>query len=471
MKIHQLLIIPVLFLQTTVVFSQGEALFKSKCNTCHAVDKNSTGPWLKGVKAKWSDAGEGELLYDWVKNSKSLIAGGNSKMALAIKDFSGSEMPPQQASNEEIDQILEYVDTYTPPVKATETGTPGATEEVKLIPDYKGNLNIFYALGTLMVILLLAIILMSSSILSFVKSDLFRQKLKDRENLTRLLIILISVGAVFFPGTSYGMSTPDPANPAEAEYPWLLVEKFDLYVLIGINLILLVIVLYLRGLFNDFYYMVYPRKVKPAKPAQKRAVKILVDSVPIEEESSILMEHEYDGIRELDNNLPPWWVWGFYASIVFAFIYLFNYHLFNTGDLQTEEYNKSMALAQKEIDLYLKEAAMNVDENTVTLLTDETGLGSGKHLFEANCTACHKDGSGDIGPNLTDNFWLYGNDIKTVFGTIKNGTTNGMPEHASKLNPVQLQQVASYVLSLKYKPGKEPQGKEFPKNKRNGRSI
>lgn len=462
MKIHQLLIITALLLQTTV-YSQGEGLFKAKCNTCHAVDKNSTGPWLKGVKAKWADAGEETALYEWVQNSKSLIAGGKSKMALAIKDFSGSEMPPQQATNEEIDQILDYVDTYTPPVIQTPTGNPTSEKEVKLIPDYKGNLTIFYALGTLMIILLLAIILMSSSILSFVKSDVFKQKLRDQQNLTKLLIILVSLGATFFPGYSYGMSTPDPTDPAEAAYPWLLVEKFDLYVVIGIDLVLLIIVLYLKGLFNDFYYMVYPRKVKAAKESKKRAVKILVDSVPIEEESSILMEHEYDGIRELDNNLPPWWVWGFYASIVFAFIYIFNYHLFNTGDLQTEEYNKSMVQAQKEIDLYLKEAAMNVDESNVTLLTDQAVLGSGKQLFEANCTACHKDGSGDIGPNLTDNFWLYGNDIKMVFGTIKNGTSNGMPEHASKLNPVQLQQVASYVLSMKYKPGKEPQGKEFPK--------
>lgn len=461
MKIHQLLIIAALLLQTTV-YSQGEGLFKTKCNTCHAVDKNSTGPWLKGVKAKWTDAGEGTALYEWVRNSKSVIAGGKSKMALAIKDFSGSEMPPQQATNEEIDQILDYIDTYTPPLKTDVTG-PTTEKEVKLLPDYKGNLTIFYALGTLTIILLLAIILMSNSILSFVKSDVFKQKLKDQQNLTKLLVILISLGAVFFPGYSYGMSTPDPTNPTEAGYPWLLVEKFDLYVVVGINLVLLIIVLYLRGLFNDFYYMVYPRKVKAAKQPQKRVVKILVDSVPIEEESSILMDHEYDGIRELDNNLPPWWVWGFYASIVFAFIYILNYHLFDTGDLQTEEYNKSMVQAQKEIDQYLKEAAMNVDENTVTLLTDQSAIGSGKQLFEANCTACHKDGSGDIGPNLTDNFWLYGNDIKTVFGTIKNGTSNGMPEHASKLNPVQLQQVASYVLSMKYKPGKEPQGKEFPK--------
>lgn len=460
MKIGQLLTLAALFL-AMLANSQGEALFKAKCNTCHAVDKNSTGPWLKGVKTKWADAGEGELLYEWVRNSNSLIAGGNSKMALAIKDFSGSEMPPQQASNEEVDQILDYIDNYTPPVKTTETGGPTSAEEAELIPDYKGNLTIFYALGTLMIILLFAIILMSNSILSFVKSDLFKKKLKDQENLTKFLLILITLGATFMPGYSYGMSTPDPTNPAEVSFPWLLVEKVDLYILVGINLVLLLVVLYLRGLFNDFYYMVYPRKVKAAKQKQKRVVKILVDAVPVEEESSILMDHEYDGIRELDNNLPPWWVWGFYMTIVFAFAYILYYHVFD-GNSQKKEYDISIMKAQKDIDAYLKEAAMNVDENNVTLLDDQTALNSGKQVFEANCKVCHKDGSGDIGPNLTDKFWLYGNDIKTVFGTIKNGTSNGMPEHASKLNPIQLQEVASFVLSLKYIPGKEPQGTEFP---------
>lgn len=460
MKILHILTLASLFL-TTVTFSQGEALFKAKCNTCHMVDKNSTGPLLKGVKAKWTDAGEGEQIYEWVKNSNKLIASGKSKMALAIKDFSGSEMPPQQASNEEIDQILAYVDNYTPPVTNPGVTNPGEEKEVKVVPNYKENLKLFYALGGLMIVLLLAIILMSNSILSFVKSDVFKKKLKEQENLTKILVLLISIGAFLIPGYTYGMSVL-PEEPAEANQPWLLITKTDLYVVIAIDIVLLLVVIYLRGLFNDFYYMVYPRKVKAAKPKQKRAVKILVDSVPIEEENSILMDHEYDGIRELDNNLPPWWVWGFYMTIIFAFVYILYYHVFN-GNNQETEYKISVLQAQKEIDAYLKEAAMNVDESNVTLLTEPAGISAGKQVFEANCTACHKDGSGDIGPNLTDNFWLYGNDIKTVFGTVKNGTPNGMPEHASKLNPVQLQQVASYVLSLKYKPGKEPQGKEYPK--------
>jgi cytochrome c oxidase cbb3-type subunit 3 len=460
MRIFQILTLAALF-QTTIIFSQGEALFKAKCNTCHMVDKNSTGPLLKGVKAKWTDAGEGEQIYEWVKNSNKLIAGGKSKMALAIKDFSGSEMPPQQVSNEEIDQILAYIDNYTPPVTNTNVTDPTGEKEVKVIPNYKENLTIFYALAGLMIVLLLAIILMSNSILSFVKSDVFKKKLKEQENLTKILVLLISIGAFLIPGSAYGMSIA-PEEPVDANQPWLLITKTELYVVIAINIVLLLVVLYLRGLFNNFYYMVYPRKVKAVKTKQKRAVKILVDSVPIEEESSILMDHEYDGIKELDNNLPPWWVWGFYMTIVFAFAYILYYHVFN-GNNQETEYKISVLQAQKEIDAYLKDAAMNVDETNVTLLTEPDGIGAGKQLFEANCTACHKDGSGDIGPNLTDNFWIYGKDIKEVFGTIKNGTSNGMPEHASKLNPVQLQQVASYVLSLKYKPGKEPQGKEYPK--------
>lgn len=447
--------------------SQGENLFKSNCNTCHALEKNSTGPMLKGVKAKWADAGEAELLYDWVKNSKNLIVSGKSKMATAIKDFSGSDMPAQQVTPEQIDQILDYVDTYVPPVQnaTTQVTDPSKNPEIELLPDYDQNLNLFYALGTLIIILLLAIILMSNSILTFVKSDIFKDKLKnqskDNGGLTKMILVLISVGTVFLPTRSYALSTSDATDPTQLGMPWLKVENSDIYIMIGINIVLLLVVVYLRSLFNNFYYMVYKRKEKAAKPKRSKVVKVLVDSVPIEEESSILMDHEYDGIRELDNNLPPWWLWGFYLTIVFAFCYILYYHVFN-GDSQEMEYKHSMVEAQKEIDAYLKDAAMNVDESNVTLLTDGAALGTGKSLFESNCAVCHKDGSGDIGPNLTDKFWIYGNDIKIVFGTIKNGTTNGMPEHASKLNPVQLQQVASFVLSLKYKAGKEPQGKEYP---------
>ena len=123
--------------------AQGEQLFKAKCNTCHMLEKNSTGPNLKGVKQKWQDAGEGDLLYEWVANSEGLIASGKSKMAMEIKDFSPSPMSPQQLSKDEIDAVLAYVDSYTPPPPVQDTASAGGTETVTSKPNYKDNLDLF----------------------------------------------------------------------------------------------------------------------------------------------------------------------------------------------------------------------------------------------------------------------------------------------------------------------------------------
>jgi cytochrome c oxidase cbb3-type subunit 3 len=259
-------------------------------------------------------------------------------------------------------------------------------------------------------------------------------------------------------------------GPGEAEegMPWLKVENSDLYAMIVVDLILISVLLYLRRMFKDFLVMARPEKAKTTVeevvPALKKLNKILTDVVPIEEEQAILMNHEYDGIRELDNNLPPWWVWGFYATIIFAVVYIFNYHILGTADLQAQEYNRSVAEAKKEVDAYLSKMAMNVDETSATVMTEKSDLSAGKTLFEINCIACHNPkGEGNIGPNLTDDFWIYSPDVKDIFKLVKLGNANGMPEHASKLNPIQIQQVASFVLSLPYTKGKEPQGKEFKK--------
>lgn len=202
-----------------------------------------------------------------------------------------------------------------------------------------------------------------------------------------------------------------------------------------------------------------------AKPKRLKKINhVLTDVVPIEQEHKILMDHEYDGIQELDNNLPPWWVWMFYATIVFAVVYLFNYHILKTGDLQYQAYDKEIKQADAQVKAYLEANAMNVDETTVTLMTDAAELGKGKALFETNCVTCHNPkGEGNIGPNLTDKNWIYGFDIKEVFKTVKTGTPNGMPEHGSKFNPVQIQQVVSFVLSLPEAKGKAPQGEIIEK--------
>src|SRR5690606_19671499 len=106
---------------------------------------------------------------------------------------------------------------------------------------------------------------------------------------------------------------------------WLIVEKSDLYALVIINIVLLGVLFYLRGMFKEFMSLIQPKKEKlVSQKAMRKFNKVLTDAVPIEQEQSILMHHEYDGIRELDNNLPPWWVWMFYATIIFSVVYVVN---------------------------------------------------------------------------------------------------------------------------------------------------
>jgi cytochrome c oxidase cbb3-type subunit 3 len=173
-------------------------------------------------------------------------------------------------------------------------------------------------------------------------------------------------------------------------------------------------------------------------------------SKPIEQEGEIMMNHDYDGIKELDNVLPPWWVYLFYATILFGVIYLVRFHI--AGDYnQKEEFEAEMAEARLAVEEYKKTAKDLIDANTVTLLTDAGELAQGKTIFETNCAACHRaDGGGAIGPNLTDEFWILGGGIKNVFHTINEGGRDGKGMVAWKgtLKPSEIQMVASYVLSL-----------------------
>lgn len=439
----------------------GEQLFK-KCFTCHTLGKKSTGPDLVGVRAKWTAAGEENLLIEWVKNSNAVITSGKSTMANAIKDFSPTTMDPQPLSTEEINAVFDYIDAWTPPAETPEFTEGGNIPvEVKYVPNYQKNLTVFYWLIGLTIVLLLAIIVLSGSIATLIKSDYFKERIaKNKNGGSTVLSVVLLLGFLFAGNEVFALTFNRPGAAQEGE-PWLLVENQDLYFFLVIDLVLLGVLFYLRSMFMNFMRMIRKPKEKPyIAPVTKRLNKVLTDAVDIEEEHTILLHHEYDGIRELDNNLPPWWVWGFYATIVFAVVYIFHYHVLGTGDLQEAEYNKEIIAKQKEVEAYLVKMAMNVDETSAELMEDDNDLKQGKAVFEINCATCHlEDGTGKIGPNLTDKNWIYGYDIKEVFGVIKYGTSNGMPEHASKLKPTQIQQVASYILHFKEAVnGKEPEG-------------
>ncbi len=205
-------------------------------------------------------------------------------------------------------------------------------------------------------------------------------------------------------------------------------------------LLVLIYVLYALSVFIDS-----AKKTGAMKGAI--ALMPLTGAVPIERDHEIMLDHNYDGIRELDNNLPTWWVYMFYGTVIFAVFYMWYYHIYGTGNIQEEEYSKEMA--QAEIDL--KMFASKVDENSVVLLTDAVKIKNGETVFQSNCVACHgKKGEGGVGPNLTDDYWLHGGDIKAVFKSVKFGIpAKGMIPWQASLSPVQIQEVSSYILKIK----------------------
>lgn len=243
-------------------------------------------------------------------------------------------------------------------------------------------------------------------------------------------------------------------QPAFIKYPIVLLVLL-------VFLIIQIAVEAMADAINDLVYKLTPEdKRQSIEEAEivplteiawyKNMMQKLTRSQPIENDDLLLLEHNYDGIRELDNNLPPWWLYLFYGGIIFGAIYLVRYEILGADDQETE-FHKEMAQAKIDVEEYLKHAPDQMDESKVVVLTDAGSLAKGKAIFETNCVACHRaDGGGQIGPNLTDEYWIFGGDIKNLFHTITNGGRDGkgMVAWSAMLKPTEIQQVASYILTL-----------------------
>lgn len=202
---------------------------------------------------------------------------------------------------------------------------------------------------------------------------------------------------------------------------------------------------------------------KKAKRPKGEVWNKLLELKPLSQEKDLIMEHEYDGIQELDNPTPSWFMWLFYVTIAFAVCYILIYHVFGVGQLQYDEYKTEMAQADIAKKEYLSKAANLVDENTVKLVTDPAVLSAGQSIFTSKCAPCHGDhGQGNVGPNLTDDYWLHGGKINEVFKTIKYGVSaKGMPTWEKQLSPKDISDVANFIKSIHdtHPAGaKEPQG-------------
>lgn len=278
------------------------------------------------------------------------------------------------------------------------------------------------------------------------------------------VVVLVAIAVA---GTEYLMETP-PGEWAILEYPFAgvfigIVLVFAIAVEASIASLRNVLYQSLTEEGKERYHAAEKAKISKFEQKWENLMQSMTQSKEIEEEHEIILDHDYDGIKELDNRLPPWWLYGFYATIVFGIIYLVRFHVI--GDYtQAEEYEREVAIAQEEIEAYLATAEDIINIDNVTFLDEKEHLNAGEKIFTANCVACHRaDGGGGIGPNLTDEYWILGGGIKNVFKVISEGGRpgKGMVSWKSDLTAKEMQQVASYVLTLQENDpadGKAPEG-------------
>ncbi len=318
-----------------------------------------------------------------------------------------------------------------------------------------------------MAVLLLVIIILGNIILK--AKSIYRDRLKKERDQaastgTTAALLLAALLLAAVPGSA---QTVKDAVAAPAKLIGGL-DPVTFYFMIGIIILEAVVIM----------VMIYVLTLLVGIKAKHRSLKLgtpdvgrkfnwwwtkLNAAVSLDREKDIDLNHDYDGIRELDNKIPPWWNWTFAFTIIFSVVYLWRYHIAHTAPLQKEEYEIAMRKGEEKKQAFLKNAANNVDENTIKML-DADGIAAGKALYAANCVACHgANGEGaQVGPNLTDDYWIHKGSISDIFKSIKYGWVDkGMKSWKDDFSPVQMAQLASFVQSLKgTKPAnaKEPQG-------------
>jgi cytochrome c oxidase cbb3-type subunit 3 len=322
-----------------------------------------------------------------------------------------------------------------------------------------------------LIILLVTTLVLMAVILSLVNalrnlSDAGKKKSPEKStSATNLVLFLLAAGT----GNTFAQGPQTDVFITDKLMPPAEIAGLDSVVFLIFTLVIAIEFIVILGLIKSIQNVLVGLGYQPEPEADKPLInwkwldRKLTNAVPLEREAEVLTSHEYDGIKELDNKLPPWWVYGFYFTIIFSIVYLFDYHVLRTSPLSHGEYMQQMAEGEAQKKERLKKAGANVDENSVILLSDAGAVAAGKGIYDGNCASCHGiAGEGLVGPNLTDMYWLHGGGINNIFKTVKYGVpSKGMIAWQNQLSPEAIQKVSSYVVSLQgTKPAnaKAPQG-------------
>ncbi len=320
-------------------------------------------------------------------------------------------------------------------------------------------------LVTLLVIVMVVLLFVIGG-LGYVLVALGQQVVEKNKQAGKVISALFVTGLLLASQTSLAQDTAITETVKTLpNYGGLSSTTFYLFVtVISMEVIaILFLVFSIRRIYEE---LLPQKEVKAVKGSKLREwwsgldKKVFTRATPVEKEADILLDHDYDGIRELDNSLPPWWKYGFYITIGIAFIYLLNFHVLGLGKNPTEEYIAEMENARIEKEIFDANNKDKIDENNVPM-ADAAGIKAGEQMFEANCIACHlKGGGGNVGPNLTDDYWIHKGSLNDIYNTIKNGYPDkGMQSWITKFNPKEISQLASYIRSLR---GTKPPNAKLP---------
>ncbi|HRO41593.1 MAG TPA: cbb3-type cytochrome c oxidase N-terminal domain-containing protein [Flavipsychrobacter sp.] len=328
------------------------------------------------------------------------------------------------------------------------------------------------ALTTLIVVLLFAIAVLGNVLSQL--AVIYRDKLRADRNKKPIIPTLLFLVAFTLPALqSFAQEAAEATDAATAvvqSSPFISgIPKNEFYALMA------VIVLQLLIVFSMIIYMRILLKAISAKPELAAKAQEIVKKVPfwdrfhavvpLDKEEDITLDHDYDGIKELDNSLPPWWKYGFYFTILVSFVYIWYYHGGGNGPSSEQEYIAAVQKGEEAKAAYLAKTSGNIDETNVKM-ADAAGLAEGKLIYEKNCGACHAaDGGGSVGPNLADEYWIHGGSLPDIFKSIKYGWQDkGMKPWKDDFSPKQLASLSSFVKSLQgTKPAapKEKQGELY----------
>lgn len=311
-----------------------------------------------------------------------------------------------------------------------------------------GSNPLFIAMGTLAAVLLMVIIILSNVLRTAVKTKI-REIISNKGTKALVLIMML-----FGSGSSFAQT----AAPAAAEsiyesspiagmhplgfFSLFLVLLLELFVILWLCLVILRVIVKREAVASEKA----GETVKKESFLNNFVSRKLLGVKPVESDKDVMLDHDYDGIKELDNDLPPWWKYGFYLTIVSGIIYFISYHVTHNSKSSLEEYEYEMAEAEKSVNAYKATLASNVDETNAAFTGD---IAAGKATFVKNCAVCHgPNGQGLVGPNFTDKYWVYGNKAGDLFKIVKNGTNKGMKAWKDELSPVDIQNVISYIHTL-----------------------